>query len=330
MNHWFGLKWGLGLAAFTVFAGNLFAQIGMQVELNRTVFMQYEPIYACVTLRNDSGKALVFGDDPRLQGFILFDIRDAKGQQVPKRPNKEISVKALVLRPGETKPMVLPISQYYNLDPTGTYRVRAYVSHAMLPSEFQSPEALFRVDTGVTIWKRTVGIPDLSDNPKPDAPLQERTYSIRSLVEGPAKYYYLFVEDATHVYGVMRVGKALGQEPIKADIDMLSRIHLLIPITPKVFQYLSFGLDGSNTVNQYWKTSSTIPTMVRDPESGRIFVTGGAVARPGIDFKDPNAGKLTTAKLLDEYEEAYKEEQPDKMEQTAPAAGGIVDLGAEL
>ena len=37
----------------------LFAQIGIKMELNRKDFMLYEPIYACVTLRNDSGKALL-------------------------------------------------------------------------------------------------------------------------------------------------------------------------------------------------------------------------------------------------------------------------------
>ena len=60
-------------------------QIGMNLTLNRTAYMQYEPVYACVTLRNDSGRPLVFGEDPRLQGFLLFEITDSKGRLVPKR-----------------------------------------------------------------------------------------------------------------------------------------------------------------------------------------------------------------------------------------------------
>ena len=65
------------------------AQMGLDIDLNRTVYMQYEPVYACISLRNDSGRALVFGNDPRLQGFILFEIRDANGRLVPKRPGAE-------------------------------------------------------------------------------------------------------------------------------------------------------------------------------------------------------------------------------------------------
>ena len=37
------------------------AQMGMDLPLNRSMYMQYEPIYACVTLRNDTGRPLVFG-----------------------------------------------------------------------------------------------------------------------------------------------------------------------------------------------------------------------------------------------------------------------------
>ena len=89
------------LLALTAFGAS--AQMGLDIDLNRTVYMQYEPVYACISLRNDSGRALVFGNDPRLQGFILFEIRDANGRLVPKRPGAEISVTGLVLGPGEVK-----------------------------------------------------------------------------------------------------------------------------------------------------------------------------------------------------------------------------------
>ena len=46
------------------------AQIGMDLSLNRTNYMQYEPIYACVTLRNDTARPLLFGKHPKLQGYI--------------------------------------------------------------------------------------------------------------------------------------------------------------------------------------------------------------------------------------------------------------------
>lgn len=56
--------------AALVCAAATFAQVAMDLSLNRTVYMQYEPIYAAVTLRNDSGRALAFGHDPKHSGGV--------------------------------------------------------------------------------------------------------------------------------------------------------------------------------------------------------------------------------------------------------------------
>ncbi|UKI29606.1 MAG: hypothetical protein L6W00_16170 [Lentisphaeria bacterium] len=135
------------------------AQMGLDIDLNRTVYMQYEPVYACISLRNDSGRALVFGNDPRLQGFILFEIRDANGRLVPKRPGAEISVTGLVLGPGEVKRMVLPVNKYYDIDPVGTYRINVYLAHSMLPVEYKSRDLKFQVARGLTTGAAPWGSP---------------------------------------------------------------------------------------------------------------------------------------------------------------------------
>ena len=164
------------MAALFFSLPSLFAQIGIQVTLNRTVYMQYEPVYACVTLRNDSGKPLLFGNDPRLQGFVLFDIRDEHDRAVPKREGQEISVAGLVLGPGEIKRMIIPINRYYNLDVPQRYEVRAFISHNQLENEYQSKPDFFRVETGAPIWSRTVGLPALDDEKGHVTTAGERTY----------------------------------------------------------------------------------------------------------------------------------------------------------
>lgn len=303
------------------------AQMGLDIDLNRTVYMQYEPVYACISLRNDSGRALVFGSDPRLQGFILFEIRDANGRVVPKRPGAEISVTGLILGPGEVKRMVLPVNKYYNIDALGTYRINVYLSHSMLPSEYKSRDLKFQVAKGVDNWSRTVGIPDLTG--KNAGKAIPRTYTIRSLVEGSNRYYYLIVEDAQKVFGVMRIGRAIGQEKFQAEIDMLSRIHLLMPVSPKVGHYLAFSIDGENIANEYRKTTSTIPSLLRDPVSGTVSLVGGEPARIGIDFKDPSYGKTRASKLIEDNADDDAGGLPavtPQEKRTAPVNRGLVDL----
>lgn len=302
------------------------AQIGIEVSLNRSIYMQYEPIYACVALRNDSGHPLLFGADPRFQGFVLFDIRDRDGRPIPQRPDSGISVTGLVLRPGEVKRMVIPIHKYYDLDRTGRYTVSAFVSHNMLPHEYQSQSVRFRIERGVDVWSRTVGVADV-DNSKGDAPQRTRTYTIRTMNENSYKYYYLVVEDDRHVYGVMRVGRVIFSERFSAEVDMLSRIHLLMPISPRVFHYLSFSIEGESVNNSYWKTTNTIPMLYRDPASGIVSRIGGAEARRGVDFKDPDLGAQTLSQMMtaDELRDAANAPPP-----RAPRASGKIDLGRDM
>ena len=308
----------LGFAA----APELRAQLGLEISLNRKVYMRYEPIYACVTIRNDSGRPLLFGKDPRLQGFVLFEIRDSRGRVIPQRSGVDISVTGLLLGPGEVKRMIIPVQKYYDIDRCDDYSINVFVSHNRLPEDYQSRDTYFRVDSGTKVWSRTVGIADVTGEIRGDTPAKERTYSIYALSEAASKFYYLIVEDKTRTYGVMRVGREIGREKFSAEVDMLSRIHLLMPISPRVFHYLSFSIDGETIDNSYWKTSSTIPMLYRDPKSGMVARLGGSEARVGIDFRDPNRGTMTAAQILSENVDSFR--PPLKK------AGGLVELGKGL
>ena len=136
-------------ALFFCFCMPLFAQLGMHLVLNRRVYMQYEPVYACISLRNNSGKTLIFGQDPKLQGFIYFLIVDRNGRTIAKRPGREISTTGLVLRPGETRSLVLQIGDFYELDNPGSYSVNVCVTHNMLSKEYKCRvERNFVIETG--------------------------------------------------------------------------------------------------------------------------------------------------------------------------------------
>lgn len=323
------MHWGkLLFAAASALAAPSFlcAQIGIEVSLNRDVYMQYEPIYACVALRNDTGRPLLFGKDPKFQGFVLFEIKDRSGRVIPQRPDAGISVTGLVLRPGEVKRMVIPVHKYYDLDRTGRYTINAFVSHNLLPHEYQSRNINFRIEKGINIWSRTVGMANIDGVTDHKTP-RTRTYTIRVLSEAPNKYYYLVVEDEKFTYGVMRIGREIGREKFSAEVDMLSRIHLLMPISPKVFHYLSFSINGENVNNSYWKISGTIPMLYRDPISGVVSRMGGAEARKGVDFRDPDRDRKTLAQLMsaDELRDAENAPPPKPVRHS-----GKIELGREL
>ena len=303
------------LLSVSLFVFAAYGQIGMNLVLNRKVYMQYEPVYACVTLRNNTGRALIFGHDPRLQGFIYFIIRDQKGRTIAKRAGKEISTTGLMMKPGEVRNLVIPVNEYYELDAPGIYSINVCVSHNLLPKELKcKSDRTFQVDTGIEVWSSTVGVPELLGDSKKVAPAKERKYGIRVLTEPPYKHYYLFVEDENMVYGVSRVGREISSEKFKAEIDMLGRIHLLMPMSSKVFHYLTFSIDGMNTASSYWRTSDSIPTLWRDSKSGIVRRIGGVEAKRGIDYVDYQG--TPASKLVNDG--------------SPQAAEGLVDLNKDI
>jgi hypothetical protein len=276
--------------------GELSARVGMSLEINRSTFMQFEPVYAKITLRNDTGKALLFGKSPRLQGFLMLELSGAGQRYVQKRKGKEISIDGLIMKPGEIRSIIIPINAYYDIDKADNYKIHAYIAHSMLDKEFKTPDRFFQVQHGAPLWKRTVGIPDIYSTPGSGS--RERTYEIRTMHERGRRYYYLVVSDSTHVYGVVRLGHQMGYEKLQIEVDMLNRIHVLVPVTPKVFHYLSFSIDGANVTNSFWKTSSTIPQLYRNPRNGIVTRIGGTEAVQGRDFRLVDPGKKSASDIL--------------------------------
>lgn len=300
-----------------------YAQLGLRLTMNRNVYMRFEPVYACVTIKNDSGRALVFGSDPRLQGFIYFEIRDRNGNLVTKYPGRDISSTGLVLQAGEVRSIILPVNEYYDLTRPGDYSIHVRIAHNMLAHEFRSAgECIFQVTEGAVVWKNTVGVPELDEQGEVDAnttkPAKERTYFVKELDDPPNRYYYLVVEDQNKIYGVTRIGNVFGVEKFQAEVDMLGRIHLLMPVAPRIFHYLSFSIDGMNTINTYWRTTDTIPTLIRDRTSGIVKRIGGIQAKAGVDFALESRDGLSGDKIK------------ELEDQKAPVAEGILDLNREV
>lgn len=271
-------------------------QLSVTLRFNRTHYMVHEQVYACVTIRNDSGRPLIFGERPELQGFILFDIRDQNNRLIQRLPDMEFQTKGLYLAPGETKNIVVPLHRYYNLRRAGTYRIHAYVSHNALRQEFRSRNVSIRVSDGAVVWRKTVGLPSRTGSD--DEPVVTRVYSIVKMENNTEKFYYLRVEDNGLIYAVTRIGQVLAHTRYEVQVDMLSRIHLLMPVGPRVFHYMSFNGDGMILENSYWKTSGTVPMLHRDASTGTVTRMGGVPARAGVDYVDPSSGQVTASDLM--------------------------------
>ena len=125
-----------------------FAQLGMKLELDRKNYLQYETIYARVSLSNRSGHPLIFGSNPNLEGQLTFQIETPSGKKVKLVDEQYSSLAGRVVPPGRDETRVLPISKMYNLRAPGKYKLWAVVNHAQLPNSYRSNASDFKVTSG--------------------------------------------------------------------------------------------------------------------------------------------------------------------------------------
>jgi len=53
----------------------------------------------------------------------------------------------------------------------------------------------------------------------------------------------------------------------------------------KIFVYLIVDVNGKIDEETVYKRTTTVPAIVRSPESGKIYVTGGTHAKKKRDYK---------------------------------------------
>lgn len=273
------------LAAFPVFA-----QVSVELALSQEKYMQYEPIFARVRLRNYSGQPLVFGKNEQLKGELLMEIEYDRRIVQPVSP-EEFSMIGTVLMPGQTSEFVFPVNRYYRLHKPGRYTMHAYVKHKMLPSMFRSADCSLEITTGVEIWKRTVGVPDVLAGERtaqqPKKGLTLRTFSLRVMEENANRLYYIIVEDKKRVYGVIRAGREISSSSYSIEVDMLSRLHFIVPVANRLYRYMVINLDGKIEQQEMIKREKAAPRLVRDSRNGQVMRIGGVEALPGVDYKRP-------------------------------------------
>jgi len=316
-----------GIFLLLPFAVN--AQIAIDLSMNRPNYIQFEKVFAKVVMRNDSGHAIAFGHDEKLQGDLLFEIRDSQNVPLKKITQATPPIVGTILKAGETKEFIVPITRYYNINTPGKYKVMAYVTHALFKEEYRSNDCFFNVSEGNLLWSRSVGIPEflnIDTKPKDDSmdkdkskKISSRLYNIKTIYEGSRRVYYLVVEDDKTVFSIKRFGMEIGDEQPQFDTDNFSRLHILLPLSPRIFSYFVFDIKGALEKREVYKKTNTIPTLVNDPKNGSIILAGGELAKQGVDYKD------NTEERPDKPDKAEKPETSDK-----PAKADKADKPAKL
>jgi len=280
-------------AAIAFAASSLQAQVSVGVAINRANYLLFESVYAKVVVRNYSGQALAFSDDAAATGSLKFFIEMPDQTRAEMRKGAYNPLTGVIITPGATEEVLVPLTSLYVLTKPGNYRLRAIVGHKLLPTEYQSDTAGFTVCNGIPVWERTVGVPDLFKK-KDDEVLKPRKTKIVTFNDGKDKVYCLIIEDDKYVYGVARLGADIGNFPPMCEVDGLSRVHVMLQVSPNVFSYFIYDINCDLSEKEVYVKTNTVPTIILDSKEGSVVVIGGRKGLKDVDYVEENGKPVLT------------------------------------
>ena len=282
----FGPVIALVLAFFPWFI--LHAQIGLRVEMSQQNYMQYEPVFVRVTMRNLSGHALAFGENQGLRGTLRFEISTPHSGGYAMLLNHETPpMKGVILAPGTSRVFTFNAAKYYDLRRLGDYKLKAAISHPQLKSAYESGTVQFSVVRGTDVWKTVVGIPQYLSSKTGGDKIATRQYRIVTYNTGTRFLYMLLIEDKDRIYLIRRLGLDLGSNlRPQCAVDDLSRLNLLIAASPKVFAFYQYDVIGNLEKKEVRIKSNTTPHLVVNKDIGTVMLTGGRPARRDLDYEE--------------------------------------------
>jgi hypothetical protein len=305
---------------------NTYGQVTMKLVLDRDHYIQYEPANLQLTLRNDSGRSLVFGSSPESGGYMTFDVRDLRGNIVrrmmtdkrdlknrvvlntngrPKRVPVPLNpVNGLRLSAGVQRSVVVPLNQFFDIQAPGHYEVSARVSHPLLSKDFVSEKVKFQVHGGVSVVEKLVGSGDVGI----DGMIPMRRCTIIKCHIEKFDQLALKIEDDKVVYTVQRLGLGASGVVPEIDVDARSHLHILMQVASRLFEYQVYTLEGERKQRHVYVVEKSVPRLIRDPDVGRVMVAGGTLGIAGVDYNVAESAATTSRDAIpDRVVEALEE-----------------------
>ncbi len=282
INH-FRLKLVISLSALLVSLPVL-ASIGIRISSDRNKYIQYEPIEITLTLRNNTGNRLNFGEsgaEGQQRGSLLLHVTDGRGNEVRQINSPEKIISNLELAAGESKQFTFPLNNFYHLSRDTTYTIYAQAGHDRLSHDYRSDSLRFEVLKAHPIWQQDFGIPAEDDDEK----ITTRTASIRRLSHGKDQVYCFQIEDDKYVYTVRRIADHIHGADPRGLIDGQGKVHIFLRIQSRIFLYQVYDHTGRRIQEAFYTfENQSRPRMTRDSRTGNVHVLGGRRAQRNEDY----------------------------------------------
>lgn len=259
------------LILFCLSARQAGAQIQVELELDRKLYVQHEPITGTLTIINRAGQDVILGDTNGMS-WLDFSVTDGRGYLVTPVRN-HLNERPIVLSAGQTYRHPVTINRYYPMADIGVYRVKGTVTFPQINRVFSTPVVSVQVTQGQPIWSQIVGVPQGHPNAG-----TYREYALMTFYHGArskALYFRLKDSDSGVVYKTYPLGDYMTVRPPQHAIDKQNQLHILHMSGPQRYKYTVIGIDGDPTIQKtYYEKNGNRPEL-KSNDFGEVSVVGG-------------------------------------------------------
>lgn len=244
------------------------AQIMVELQIKRRLFMVHEPILATVVVHNNAGRDIMLADTEEGGPWFQFHITTETGGLVsPRDSNYEVD--PLQVKAGETMKRTVNLGALFPLADFGSYRVKASVFYPAVGKFFTSKFDHFGVMEGKLIWRQTVGVPDGAEGAGGN-----REVCLLTMEEDRGKALYARIEgDDGMVYGCYNLGRMADGAAPDAKFDSGNNLAVLHLVGPKTYTLSRLSVNGAFLGQSSYVTPKSQPFLRRTPQ-GALQIVG--------------------------------------------------------
>jgi hypothetical protein len=264
------------------------AQIGVDINIKRRLFIRYEPVLATVTLTNNTGRDITLTDSPRSQWFS-FQIVGENNTFIPPR-NLNYRLDPMSMKAGETLKRTVNLTDLYALDDLGLYSVRANIHFSGLDRDFASRPTHVEVTEGRRLWQKAVGVPEGMKGSG-----QTHTFTMLSHLAGENNVLYVRVQDQDEgtIFATYGLGRMVDGVPPQMQFDSANNLYVLQLVGQRTYSLSVIGVNGE-FMGQSNYTAPKVRPYMRKAADGRLeLVNAQKVERVEPDASAPEPAKLS-------------------------------------
>ncbi len=251
------------------------AQLMVQMKLQKTHYLAYEPMRATVTINNRSGHDIVLGG-PKGRSWLTLDVyRD--GQLLSPRPSGSARFSPVLLASGKSIIKTVDVAQIYPVTDYGSYSISAAAYFPPLKKYFSSPKQRANVTDSRAFWKQAVGV---SQGRYKLASFRE--FSLHKHHDSGNSTIYVRLREVkgTRVYCTFSLGRYINVRKPQATVDSQNRLHVMHMISPRIYSHAQVSPEGTFLGNKYYReVANNRPTLTIDTD-GSVKVAGGVLYDP--------------------------------------------------